>query len=399
MSRRGSGTRVRVVIVDNAIAFGGTLAVVRNLVRHLDPDKVELTVITACSEPFLDGHTSSRAFIHVCCPYAHYKRVDQWAAAIRNRFGENRLSRVVILAAVLGSCIANLPYALRVGILCMRARAQIVHYNQVAVEPFWVTRFLRSRTILHLHAILPSALPRSYRRALRQVRAYIAISSCVHEAAVRVGIPEGLVYRIPNFVEQSPAADPPPLPVTPTIGIFGRVIPWKGQKEFLAAARIVMRRFPHARALVVGGAADWGSAYFDECVDAVRKWGLSDRVEFAGMVGNVASYYRRCSVVVHASIEPEPFGMVLIEAMAEGRPVVASSLGAGAEIVLKSRSGFVADPRDPEGFAESICTLLADQKLAEEMGRRGLREVQEHYDPRVVARTFESFYERICVGA
>ena len=396
MSREGTNNPVRVVIVDGAVAFGGTLTVVRNLVRHLDPEKVEVTVITACTEPFLDGYASSRVAVHLCFPYLNYKRIHEWGVAIRKHIGVNWLSRFVGRSIVLASSIVNLPYSLRVGILCARARAQIVHYNQIVLGPFRVTHFLRRRTVLHLHGLLPSVPASGARKALRLVRAYIAISACVHDAAVRAGIPEELIYRIPNFVEKSPDASPAAPPVTPTIGIFGRVLPWKGQMEFLAAARIVMQRFPDARALVVGGAADWAPDYFDECVNAVQEWGLSKRVEFVGMVSDVSSYYQRCSVVVHASIEPEPFGMVIIEAMAEGRPVVASSLGAGGEIVLNSGSGFVADPRDPQELAEKICMLLADKQLAERMGNLGFREVQKHYDPRIVARSFESFYQRIC---
>jgi glycosyltransferase involved in cell wall biosynthesis len=122
---------------------------------------------------------------------------------------------------------------------------------------------------------------------------------------------------------------------------------------------------------------------------------LSNRVEFAGMVHDVAPYYRRCNVVVHASIEPEPFGMVIIEAMAEGRPVVASVVGAGAEIVLNSECGVVADPRDPKDLAEKVCMLLTDGTRAQEMGLRGFSEVKQHYEPRMVARTFENLYRSL----
>jgi glycosyltransferase involved in cell wall biosynthesis len=395
MIRAGTDSPIRVVIIDNAMSFGGTLSVVRNVVRHLDSDKIQVTVITACSEPFLDVAASNRTKVYICRPYANYKRTHVWYSAIERRLGGSWLRGLFNRLVFVASLIANVPYSLRVGALCIRAGADIVHYNQAAIETIWITKFLRVRAVLHLHVLLPNPLPVSTRMVLRNIHAYIAISNCVYDAAVQAAVPETLIHRIPNFVEQSLATPPSLLPAAPTIGIFGRVIPWKGQKEFLAAARMVMRRFPDVYALVVGDAADWESAYLEDCVRAVREWGLSGRVEFTGMVRDVTSFYRRCSVVVHASIEPEPFGMVIIEAMAQGRPVVASALGAGAEIVRSSGGGLIADPRSPEELAEKICILLSDRQLAQEMGTRGFREVQQHYDPRVIARRFESVYQSV----
>jgi glycosyltransferase involved in cell wall biosynthesis len=382
------------LIIDNAMAFGGTLSVTRNLARHLDPKKIDVTVITACSEAFMDRQRSlSHAAIRICRPYANYRRTHKWYMAIQKRVAKGRLRKFLERLLVMVSIFANIPYSFRIAAIYVSVRAQIVHYNQPpAIEAFWIARFLRARAVLHLHGMFPNPLPMSTRSALHQVRAYIAISSCVHASAVQAGVPERLIYRIPNFVGHSPNAPPSRLPDTQIFGIFGRVIPWKGQKEFLEAAKLVMERLPNACALVVGDAADGDASYLEECVSAVRNWGLSKRVEFAGMVHDVASYYRRCNVVVHASIEPEPFGMVIIEAMAEGRPVVASAVGAGAEIVLNCRCGVVADPRDREDLSEKIFMLLTDVARAQEMGLRGFSEVKQHYDPGIVARKFEDFY-------
>jgi len=386
---------VRVAIVDNALAFGGTLTVIRNLVKHLSPDAVRISVITACPDPFIDPADLSHVTVHICRPYANYQRTDRWYKAIHKLTLPGRARRLLEQSLVALGLIANLAYSLRLSALLLKDRAQVVHFNQGAPDMLWVSKILRVPAVLHLHGLLPVPLPRSMKSALDHVRAFVAISTCVHDAARAAGVAESRLHRIPNFVSDLPAQAPCPLPDSAVVGIFGRVIPWKGQKEFIAAFQIVAGKFPDARALIVGDAADGDRSYMEECVAAVERLGLSGKVTFAGMVSDVATYYRQCSVVVHASISPEPFGMVIIEAMAEGRPLVVSALGAGADIVLDGGAGLVADPRDSGALAEKICVLLANRDLAKKLGQRGFEEVQRRYDPRVAARSFQNLYRSL----
>jgi glycosyltransferase involved in cell wall biosynthesis len=188
---------------------------------------------------------------------------------------------------------------------------------------------------------------------------------------------------------------PSPMPTTPAIGIFGRIIPWKGQKEFLGAAMRVLPQFPGLHVYLVGGASDGDPEYFEACRDLARASPYADQIEFTGMVSDVAVYYRKCTVVIHASILPEPFGMVLIEAMSEARPVVASTFGAASEIIQDGVEGYLVDPTNSHLMAARIAALLADPALAAEMGLRGLRKVRANYDPTFAARKFERLYAKV----
>ncbi len=185
------------------------------------------------------------------------------------------------------------------------------------------------------------------------------------------------------------------MPTELAIGIFGRVAQWKGQKEFLQAAMQVLPRFPGLRVYVVGNASDGDPRYLAECREIARSSPFADQIEFTGLVTDVAAYYRKCTVVVHASVEPEPFGMVVIEAMAEARPVVASMLGAPPEIIQEGVEGYLVNPKDPEAMADRISTLLADPALAADMGLRGHKKALTNYDPSVAARRFERLYMEV----
>ena len=146
---------------------------------------------------------------------------------------------------------------------------------------------------------------------------------------------------------------------------------------------------------IVGDASDGDPRYFDECREIAHSSPFADQIEFTGLVTDVAAYYRKCTVVVHASIEPEPFGMVVIEAMAEARPVVASALGAPPEIIGEGIDGYLVNPKDADAMARRIITLLADPALATQMGLQGHKKVRAHYDPNIIARRFERLYMEI----
>jgi glycosyltransferase involved in cell wall biosynthesis len=145
----------------------------------------------------------------------------------------------------------------------------------------------------------------------------------------------------------------------------------------------------------VGGASDGDPEYFEACREFARASPYADQIEFTGMVTDVAAYYRKCTVVVHASISPEPFGMVLIEAMSEARPVVASTLGAASEIIEDGVEGYLVEPTNAHLMAARIAALLADPTLAAEMGLKGLHKVRTSYDPGTAAGKFERLYVKV----
>jgi glycosyltransferase involved in cell wall biosynthesis len=148
------------------------------------------------------------------------------------------------------------------------------------------------------------------------------------------------------------------------VGIVGRLQPWKGQRTFLeAAARIAAER-ADARFAVVGGAIlGWEGDYPDELRRLAAELGIAERVHFAGHQDDVFPWYDSFDVAVHASTA-EPFGRVLVEAMALGKPLVAATDGGALEIVEDGRSGLVVKPHDASGIAEAVLRIANDPELA-----------------------------------
>jgi glycosyltransferase involved in cell wall biosynthesis len=383
---------IKVLIVDTAISFGGTLVVARNLLKHLDSRLVDASLLSACSDGFVSPGFAGNAKARLLAPWVDYVLLEKWKMAIRKRIGWMPLRRGVELMAMVTEILANVPYLVRMVLLYRKLRLDVVHVNNPSMEPVLGARFLGIPAVYHLHGFISPHMDGSARRSFRHVSAFVSISRAVTESAVRAGIDRARIHEIPNFVERTPEALPVPMPTTPAIGIFGRIIPWKGQREFLRAAMHVLPQFPGLRIYLVGGASDGDPEYFEACRDLARASPYADQIEFTGMVNNVAMYYRRCTVVIHASILPEPFGMVLIEAMSEARPVVASIFGAASEIIEDGVEGYLVDPTNSHLMAARIAALLADPTLAAEMGLKGLRKVRTNYDPGIAAKKFERLY-------
>jgi glycosyltransferase involved in cell wall biosynthesis len=386
---------IRVLIVDTAISFGGTLVVARNLLKHLDSNLVDASLVSACSDGFVSGNFAGNAEVRLLSPGIDYASLSNWKVAIHKKLAWKPLRRTLELAVIIFGILASVPYMVRLAFLCHRLRTDIIHVNNFTMEALWTARLIRMPIIYHFHGHVSARLERSARQNFRRVQRFVSVSNGVTESAVRAGIDPRRIRTIPNFVGEPPDTAPPPMPEKPAIGIFGRVTQWKGQKQFLMAALQVLPKFPELRALIVGDPSDGAPTYMEECREIARASGFADRIEFTGRVTDVTRYYKQCSIVVHASTSPEPFGMVLIEAMAQARPLIASAFGAASEIITDGTEGFVVNPNDTAALVAKISELLSNPAKAKSMGLAGLERVRAAYGPRDGARRFEHLYSEV----
>ena len=157
----------------------------------------------------------------------------------------------------------------------------------------------------------------------------------------------------------------------PLVGIVGRLQRFKRQHVFLAAAALVARERPDVRFCVVGGAVlGTEGDYPGELAELAERLGLAGSVRFAGHQEDTAPWFDALDVAVHAT-NGEPFGLVLVEAMALGTPLVATALGGPTEIVEDGESGLLVEPEDPEATASAILRVLCDPALAARLAAGG----------------------------
>jgi glycosyltransferase involved in cell wall biosynthesis len=183
------------------------------------------------------------------------------------------------------------------------------------------------------------------------------------------------------------------VPGAPVVGMVGRFERWKGQHVFLRAAAHVRRRFPETVFLVVGDTLfGLQPGYKTELEQLALELGLKDSVRFLGFREDMPALYAAMDVVVHASTTPEPLGLVILEAMACARAVVAADAGGPRETVLDGVTGFLTPPGDPESLAERLISLLEDPAQRSRMGQAGRRRVEECFGMDRMARLLEDAY-------
>ena len=122
---------------------------------------------------------------------------------------------------------------------------------------------------------------------------------------------------------------------------------------------------------------------------------LHDKVKFCGNV-SPEIIFSEIDILVHASVEFETFGMVLVEAARAGIPSVASAMGAGGEIVVDGSTGYLFDPLgDPSAGLESLIRLIQDRGLRSEMGTKARKRYETTFTADIMARSYASFWNGV----
>lgn len=153
----------------------------------------------------------------------------------------------------------------------------------------------------------------------------------------------------------------------PVVGIVARLQRWKGVHVFIDAIAALRASRPDILGVIVGGTHETEPDYRDQLADQVSRLGLGDHVRFVGYQPNGGEWMHAMDVVVHAS-DREPFGIVVVEAMALGKPVVAANSGGPAEIVTHGVDGLLTPFGDAEAMAAAIERLFRDPTLRESIG-------------------------------
>jgi glycosyltransferase involved in cell wall biosynthesis len=179
------------------------------------------------------------------------------------------------------------------------------------------------------------------------------------------------------------------------VGIVGRLERWKGQDVFLRAMALLKDSMPRAKGIVIGSPVPYEPDYRDELLALRDQLGLSGCVLFSDFRMDMPIIMAALDVLVLASTSPEPFGRVLIEAMAAGKPVVATDAGASREIIEDGVHGFLVAPGDAQALASALMRLLTDPGLAGTMGQRGRVRVQERFNLQQYVGGIQAVYREL----
>lgn len=184
----------------------------------------------------------------------------------------------------------------------------------------------------------------------------------------------------------------------PLVGTVGRLRPWKGQHCFIEMAAAVIAAQPDTHFVVVGG-SPLGEIdnYPDQLRQQVNAQNLGHCVHFTGHLSDVRPALAALDIFVHPG-DPEPFGLVNVEAMAAGKPVVAFAHGALPEIVLPGKTGLLVPSGDVAGLVQAVTELLHDPDQRQQLGIAGQQRARNQFSIQQTAVHVSALLQKTLAG-
>ena len=393
--------RIGILFFDEAVAFGGSVVVLSHLVQNLDRTRFQPMVVTS-----LDQASITKLFRpeDILCwfrpPFNYASRVRWMARCPTDAKWAVRIWAYLFTAL---GMIVNLPEKVRLYWRIWKAKPAICHVNN-GRDGLMAARRFGLPLLYHFHGMFKKMLLQPY-DSRHTAAAFVSISRFITEEAIKCGVPPEKIVDIPNpapvfsIVAGARATWRNKFQLRDDAVVFahvGRLVFWKGQIEFLKAFARVAKAHPEAMAVIVGDDVEGLQSEYPESLrKLVKDLGLEKQVVFSGHVEDVVGLMSAMDVVVHSSILPEPFGLVITEAMAAGAAVVGARLGAPMEIIQEGETGLLADPKDTDEFARTLERLISDKDLRARLASNGRTRAIEVYSPKLFARRVEEVYDRI----
>jgi glycosyltransferase involved in cell wall biosynthesis len=290
---------------------------------------------------------------------------------------------------------------LRLAQLIEREETTLIHANglKASILTCFLAPLVRAPILWHVHDFL---------RARRFHELFVLLGEIVPDAVLvnSHAVAEDFfgnrkVIVVHNGVDLSrfsPAekssSDDPSLKV----GMIGALAPWKGQHLFIQAAKQVSERVGNVKFLIVGDEiydTSGHRGYKEELQRLAGSLGIESQVVFTGFQHDVARVIGSLDLVVHCSLEPEPFGRVIVEAMACGQPVIAAKAGGVLEIIEDGVTGILVAPGDVSSLADAMCSLLGNEAKRDAIGQAARKRMERSFTLEDQVKRVESLYESL----
>ena len=377
---------MRILYLNHTSLISGAEVSLLGLLRHLDRFRFQPVAALPEPGPLSDALGQLDIPVHYL-PLRRLKRRQPPSARLADM-------------ASLGFCLPRLMGLIRAH------RIDILHSNSTIAQIYGApaARLSGIPSIWQMRDLVPLGwVGKLLFRASTKV---VAISQAVEREVLRYGWRKGKVIRIPNGVdleEFSPRISG--LPVREELGIepqefvagmLGQLVPWKGHRIFLEAAAFTRQRSGRGKFLVVGDDLFGDHPGYRQALEGrCRELGLEGNVCFLGYRTNIQNLIAALDVLVLPSSN-EPFGRVLIEAMAMAKPVIATDQAGPTEIVEEGITGMLVPPRDPRSLATALLELIEDPDRARQMGKAGRERVEQNFSIEQTAKAVQILYRILC---
>lgn len=179
------------------------------------------------------------------------------------------------------------------------------------------------------------------------------------------------------------------------IALVGRINSWKGQPLLLDSFQAIADKYNHIKLVFIGSAPPNQEFFETNLKTKISEYKLDDRVIIIPFQKNIWQFWDSIDIAVVPSTEPEPFGMVAIEAMLSKKPVVAANHGGLTETVVHNHSGLLFEPKSVTSLSDALEVLIQDEAKRKLFGDNGYQRTIDHFSLKKHVEKFEAIFEKI----
>jgi glycosyltransferase involved in cell wall biosynthesis len=383
----------RILYVEEAPAFGGSTSTLLHLVKRLDRGRYEPFVLFRYALPARESFAASGISV---ATMASITGADDEAPRIETSPetpAHKKTPSYRLLSSMKKYAARHRGESFRLARWMRSEGFALIHTNNsVSTNLGALVGAARAGVPAVSHQRGFFRLTAFHRLLARRVERFVCVSNAVRDHYIGEGLPAGLVQTVYDGVDlaalvpRAPARNERVL-----VGWFARFERWKGCDQFVEAARIVLARRHDAEFIMAGAGPEEPNVRSRVESDPA----FAARFHLPGFRKDALDLMAGCDIVVNSSIEPEPLSNTALEALALGRPVVASNRGGNPEIVDHGVNGLLYDTMDPESLAAALLRLVEDEALRRRFGAAGRARAESLFDAEAYSRGIQSLYAEI----
>lgn len=393
----------RILIAESGSGYGGTAKYLASLLPLLDKNRFSVEIVSYGDGPFIQQVVKEGWKVH----YRSNWRFP-WGESIEESMaGKKQEGLAIYLKYLLAGTVQMFVMVPAIVRWLRKHQIQLVHLNNDLLSHLpllLAARISGCKTLCHFHGW------RSFTFTERLFAScadeFVTISEAGaaffnqgRKSRKMIPIPNGLSVngKLNDFVEKR-VRQRKLLGIdgqTKVISIIGRLVPWKGQEIFIRALREVIQNNPDVVGVILGHDPFPNQAYLKKLQNVAKELGIESHIQFLPWQEDVWSIYAASDVVVHASTEPEPFGLVILEAMFAKKPVIATKGGGVSDLVIHEETGYLVKPGSSKELADALMCVVTDSLRAARLAEAGEKRAKTYFTMERNASKIQEVYEQL----
>lgn len=378
-----------VLVVENGAGFGGAVIALKSLIASVDITQANFCVISNIN---MDGLEKLAAVREVKVISDRGFDTREWARNVKAVAPAAFQPMLLFSLGRLDDVFNRLPYFVKLAWYAMKVKPDIVHGNNEPSsnrEAMLVAKLFRIPFVQHVRGALAPTRMTSW--LLTSPAAFVPVSRWLAGDLLIKGVQGHRIRQVYDGVDMcTNTVDPLPNlkaelkvePHTILVAMIGMLVQWKGQDLFIDAVSKIQSLPSNIVFLIFGDTPDHGDKrYAEKLQEKVIALGLQKKVIFMGLRTDLKRLLPQIAVVVSASTEPEPLGLVMIEAMANGCSFIAPAFGAATEVVEDEVTGYLFTPRDTLSLSVTLHKAIVRYEEDGKLSQLAKRRVEKAFSP------------------